>query len=221
MDGRLGSRSFSINEVWRGAHTSQDGRILTAHMGKGVFAALAGLITVAITVVLLAGASTPAIKSSKCSSAHSGGRAGRFNKLVPPGNSSASEYVENVPTARGGCPSVALASAASASIIPESTTCTLLTRGRAGIATDALARATGPAGSSLNVPGLSGAVTNRKAAATSSAGSGGASSPLGAIADALDGSAGGGGLGVLVPVILILCVFGMGGTFLLRRRRKT
>lgn len=189
-------------------------------MGKGVVAVLGGLIAVAITVALLASASTPASNSNKCASAHAGGHAASFNKLVPPGNSSVSQYVENVPTARGRCPSVALASSASAAMIPESTTCTLLIRGRAGIATDALARATGPAGSSLNVPGLPGAVTNRKAAATSGAGSGGTSSPLGAIADALDGSSGSDGLGVLLPVILILCVFGMGGSFLLRRRRK-
>jgi hypothetical protein len=190
-------------------------------MGKGVFAALAGLITVAITVVLLAGASTPASKSSKCASAHSGGRARRFNKLVPPGNSSASEYVENVPTARGRCPSVALASAGRGGTIPRSTGHALLTQGSAGIATEALARATGPAGSKLNVPGLPGAVTNHKAGgATSSTSSGGTSSPLQAIADAVDGSTGGGGLGALLPIILILCVLGMGGTVLLRRREN-
>jgi hypothetical protein len=189
-------------------------------MGKGVLAALVGLIAVAITVGLLASASTPASRSSKCASAHPGGHAGRFNKLVPPGNSSVSVYVENVPTARGRCPSAALASATRAGLIPQSTGRALLARGHAGIATEALARATGPAGSTLNVPGLPGAVSNRKAgASTNSTGSGGTSSPLGAIADAMDGSSGGESLGVLLPVILSLCLFGIGGTFLLRRRR--
>lgn len=192
-----------------------------AHMGRRVVPVLGALIAVAVTVVLLASASTPASSAParQCASGHPGGNAAGFNTLLPAGNSSEGEYVEKVPTARGGCPSVAFTSATRAGVIPQSTERALLTRGRVGIATEALARATGPGGSMLNVPGLPGAVSNRNAGvATSDTGSRGTSPPLVAVVGALDGSSGGDGLGVLLPVILILCVLGTGATFLLRRR---
>ena len=191
-------------------------------MGRRVIPVLGGLIAVAITVALLASASTPAhsTPASGCASAHPGGNTPGFNTLLPAGNASGGEYVENVPTARGRCPSEAFTSATLAGVIPPSTERTLLNAGRVGIATEALARATGPGGSTLNVPGLPGAVSNRKAgAATSSTNSGGASSPLVAVADALGGSSGGAGLGTLLPVVLVLCVIGIGGAVLLRRHR--
>lgn len=186
-------------------------------MRKGIFAALAGLIAVGITVVLLANASTSA---NRCGPVGSHGAT--VNTLIPPGNSSVSEYVENVPTARGGCPDLGLISATRAGMIPRSTQHALLAGGRVGAATEALARATGPAGSVLNVPGLPGAISNRRAGAgtTGATGSGGGSSPLVAIADGLGGSSGGGGLGALFPIVLIVCVLGIGAAFLIRLRRR-
>ncbi len=197
-------------------HTSHGGRILAA-MGKGVFAAVMGLLVVGITVALLAAGSAP---TSKCAPSHT--RKGtRINTLVPPGNSSVSEYVENVPTARGGCPSVALRSATRAGMISRATKRSLLARGRPGVATEALARATGPTGSMLNVPGLPRAVSNRAASLRAAGAAGPAgSSPLGAIVDALGGSSGGGGLGALLPLVLVICVLAIGGTFFFRLRRR-
>lgn len=186
-------------------------------MGKGVFAALAGLIAAGITVALLASAPAP---SPTCASGHAL-RGPRINTLIPPGNSSVSEYVESVPTARGGCPSAALRFVTDARAIPRSTERALLALGPDGGATVALARRTGPAGSAGSVTGLPVVTGNRKASRRAvNAAAGGGSSSLGAVADAFGGSSGGGGLGLLLPIVLIVCLLGTVGMVFLRHRRR-
>jgi hypothetical protein len=49
----------------------------------------------------------------------------------------------------------------------------------------------------------------------------GGSSALGSLASALTGSATNGGLGSLLPVILVVVLFGTAGMAILRRRRQT
>lgn len=182
-------------------------------MGKGVFAALTGVVVAAITVVLLATASAPA---SKCGSAHA--RKGvKINTLVPPGNSSASEYVENVPTARGGCPSLALRGGTGAGALRRSTRRALLAHGPDGVATATLVRDTSGAS---NVTGLPSAGSNGLVRTRATGASGGGSSLPGAVADVLGGSSGGGGLGALLPIVLLACLLGTVAIVFVRRARR-
>jgi hypothetical protein len=191
-------------------------RILAA-MRKGASLSLALVAVVGLTVALLA-VQTPS--ASRCASGRTA-RGTRVTTLIPPGNSSVSQYVETVPTARGGCPSGAIQLSAGGASIPRFTERSLLASGTDGAATAALARETSPVGSALNAPGLPVASGNHEVNGRGPmGGSSGGTSPLGAEADALGGSSGGSGLGALFPILLIMCLLGAGGAFFLRRRQR-
>lgn len=184
-------------------------------MGKGVFAALAGLVAAGITVALLAAASPP---SRSCAPSHPK-RGVKIDTLIPPGNSSVSEYVENVPTARGGCPSVGLGAATGARLLRPSTKRALRAQGPDGAATVTLVRATNGASGIPGLPAAGGNSAPRRRNSSATA-SGATTSPLGALADAIGGSSGGQGLGALFPIVLIVCLLGAGMLVFVRQRRR-
>lgn len=201
-------------------------------MRKGAFAALALIATVAVTVALLSASSAPrATGTSRCSraSATTGRRGSAVRTLIPPGNSSVSQYVENVPTAHGGCPSSAIGTGLTlrpgrSRTISPSAQDALLAAGPDGAATEALARATAPGGTGNGVAGLPVAGSSATASQTGtrtrnrSSGATVGSSPLQTLGGALGGSSGGGGLGALFPIVLVLCVLGTAFVLLHRRR---
>jgi hypothetical protein len=140
---------------------------------------------------------------------------------APPGNSGVSQYMEDIPTASGGKPSSSVvippgggsggsgrsggSGGAPSSSVPSSVSQKLDSDGSSGKQADALAKTTGELSGSGHVHQVV-----RAAAAP----------PSRQVLSALDGSTGGGGLGVLLPVILIgsLVIASVAG--LLRRRRS-
>jgi hypothetical protein len=197
-------------------------------MRKVALGALALSAIVAVTVALLAASSGQrASGTARCSRARVAARKGSpVHTLIPPGNSSVSQYVENVPTAHGGCPSSAIGThlslhSARSSTLTRSAQGALLADGPDGAATMALARATAPGSAKSGllggaVPGASERVSERARSRSSAATAG--SSPLQALAGALGGSSGGGGLGMILPIVLALCLLGT-VLMLLQRRR--
>jgi hypothetical protein len=133
---------------------------------------------------------------------------------APPGNSGVSQYIEDVPTASGGKPSSSVVippggsggnGGAGSSSVPSSVSQKLDRDGSSGKQADALAKATG---------GASGSGHARPAVRAAAA------PPSRQVLAALDGSTGGGGLGVLLPVILIGSLAVVSAAGLLRRRRS-
>lgn len=132
---------------------------------------------------------------------------------APPGNSGVSQYIEDVPTASGGKPSSSVvippsggsggSGGVGSSSIPASVSQKLDRDGRNGRQADALAKATS---------GASGSGHARPAVRAATA------PPSRQVLSALDGSTGGGGLGVLLPVILIGSLVVVSAAGLLRRR---
>ncbi len=197
-------------------------------MRKVTLGALALTAVVAVTVASLAASSGQhASATARCSRARVTARKGSpVHTLIPPGNSSVSQYVENVPTAHGGCPSSAIGThlnlhSGRSSTITSSAQGALLADGPDGAATMALARATAPGGPDSAIVGgpVSGSrKRGSERVGSRSARSSAGSSPLQALAGALGGSSGGGGLGVLFPIVLALCLFGTALVLLQRRR---
>jgi hypothetical protein len=201
-------------------------------MRRGALAALGLISVVGVTVALLAASSEPrGTGASRCSraGATTASRGSAVRTLIPPGNSSVSQYVENVPTAHGGCPisaidtGLTMRSGRSGAISPA-TQAALLAAGPDGAATVALARATAPRGRGSGVSGLPVAGPSETASQTGtrarnrSSGTTAGSSPLQALGEAVGGASGGGGVGVLFPIVLALCLLGTAFVVLHRRR---
>jgi hypothetical protein len=101
------------------------------------------------------------------------------------------------------------ASTSALAVISRSTTRALDHRGATGAAAAALAQATAP------TPAQS---ANN---ATSAVSTGGASSPAASVLKSLTGSSSGGGLGPLLPSLLVASVLGAAVLALVRRRRTS
>lgn len=197
-------------------------------MRKGALVALALIAIVAFTVARLSASSVPrAAGTSRCSrsGATTGKKGSAVHTLLPPGNSSVSQYVENVPTAHGGCPSSGIGTGLTlhtgrSRTISASAQAALLAAGPDGAATEALARATAPGAAGNSAAGLPVAGSSKTVSRTGrrSSGTTDGSSPLGALGRALGGSSGGGGLGLLFPIVLALCLVGAAFVLLYRRR---
>jgi hypothetical protein len=149
--------------------------------------------------------------------------------VTPPGNSAVIQYVESVPTANGSRPSGTFhqksagavvgkggsggsggSGGANGSTIPTATARGLGHQGPNGRAAEALASATAPTA----------ARGVRTAAGNVPQSGGGSGSPLSGVLAAFTGSSAQGGLGALLPVILVLVAFGSGALALWRRRRS-
>jgi hypothetical protein len=161
----------------------------------------------------------------------------RVHTIAPPGNSGVGQYLETVPTAGGAQPSNTVhpvvgalgksgkppgtgatggggtpggaAGSPGGGAISSSTQRSLANQGPSGAAAAALARATAPA------------PTRRVGPRATSAVSGGGSSPATSVLKSLTGSTSGGGLGPLLPSLLIASVLGAAVLALLRRRRTS
>ena len=176
------------------------------------------------TLSLLAAVALLAVSTPALAGAH-----GRT--VAPPGNSAVNQYVESVPTANGSRPTDTIhpkstgavvgsggsggSGGANGSAIPTSTAHALVRQGSDGIAAEALASATAP---TTERP-TAGRGTPR-AAGSVRLSDGQSGSPLSGVFAAFTGSAAQGGLGALLPVILILVALGSGALALWRRRRS-
>lgn len=150
---------------------------------------------------------------------------------IPPGNSGVNQYVESVPTASGGRPTSTVHpvapppgserggpmtdGAGTAGAIPVSTQHSLVRNGSDGRAADALARATTPA------PGPASARLASGQGSPSGRANDAGPSPATGIADALTGSSSSGGLGYVLPVVLIISALGAVWLAVRRHRRMT
>jgi len=146
---------------------------------------------------------------------------------LPPSNSAANQYVEDVPTASGNRPTTGitrresarpLSSAAPGPLAP-STSGALAHQGADGAGTAALVRATAPP----RPRHRSGAGRPRGGGVSGAGVSGGGSSGDGAsppatVFQSLTGFSLAGGLGAVLPVILILSALGVRAVVLRRRR---
>jgi hypothetical protein len=144
--------------------------------------------------------------------------------IAPPGNSGVSQYQEDVPTAKGNQPSSTIAPGGgggggggtkgpgASSGLSSSTLRALDNQGSAGRKAAALAEATAPgAGHPARPP------ANKITGGSQDSGS----SPISSVVKALTGSSSSGGLGPLLPIILLASLFGAAALALLRRRRAT
>lgn len=157
--------------------------------------------------------------------------------IAPPGNSGIGQYVESVPTASGGRPTGTVhrgggsqgsgggipgggsggSGPGSGSAVSASTTRALGAQGADGAAAASLARATAPSSRSHGTGSskTTGSRPNSTAANAPQTGS-----PTSSVFKALTGSSTGGGLGPVLPVVLIVSLLG-GAVLALRRRRTT
>lgn len=167
-------------------------------------------LTLAVTVVLVIAA--PAAAASNHS--QNGPPAG----VAPPGNSGVSQYVEDLPTLSGGKPthSVAAApvtsggsggptspSASSTPSVPKSVSRALTKQGTTGKAAAALAASTAAASA---IKAHDNAITVTSA------------SPTSQVLNTLGGTSAGGGLGAVLPVILIISLLVISAIGIARRR---
>ena len=139
--------------------------------------------------------------------------------IAPPGNSGVSQYQEDVPTAKGNRPSNTIVPGggkhgpgSSSGALSSSTLRALDKQGSAGRRAAALAEATGPSATGSS----EGRSTNSNAGNQDSG-----SSPVTSVVRALTGSSSSGGLGPLLPIILVASLLGAAALALLRRRRTT
>jgi len=135
----------------------------------------------------------------------------KVRTIAPPGNSGVSQYQEDVPTAKGNRPTNTITPSggthgggSSGGTISTSTLRALDKQGAAGRQAAALAQATAPGS----------AHPSKSGGANANAGS----SPVSSVVKALTGSSSGGGLGPLLPIILIVSLLGAAAIALLRRR---
>jgi hypothetical protein len=139
--------------------------------------------------------------------------------IAPPGNSGVGQYVEVVPTATGGRTSSSVhphpGVGGGGGPIGPSTQRTLESLGTDGAEAAGLAEATAPARVHRQLGTTSGSKLLGRRGSSLSERQG---SPAGQVLRTFAGSAGGGGLGIFLPVILIGSFLAAGGISLLRRR---
>jgi hypothetical protein len=154
-------------------------------------------------------------------------------KYAPPGNSAISEYIENVPGAKGNVPSTSVHSHGSAGsgVLSASTQHALAQKGSDGAQVAALAAATAPAAAvhrHATGPSHSHSNSHNGAAAPAGGSAGGPPAPpvtgsvnssSQSVLKAVTGSATH-GLGALLPVILVLSAIGAAALSVLRHRRS-
>ena len=178
----------------------------------------------------------------------------RSNTVAPAGNSAVSQYLENVPTAKGSRPANTIhvggggggggiggssgssgssgsgggtGGGGGSSALSANTQQALSRQGGDGLAAAAMARATAPATLVVatkvhGTPATAGSSTPQPAGSTrSSSGSGSSSSVVGTLANALTGGSSQGGLGPVLPVILVVTVVGAVALGFLRRRQHS
>lgn len=172
----------------------------------------------------------------------------RVHTIAPPGNSGVGQYLETVPTAGGAQPTNTVhpvvggvggsngsggshgsggssgstgpgggAGSPGGGAISSSTQRALAGQGPTGAAAAALAQATAPPRS----PRPAGSDHRLASSAVSAASTGGGSSPASSVLKSLTGSTSAGGLGPLLPSLLIASVLGAAVLALLRRRRTS
>jgi hypothetical protein len=153
-------------------------------------------------------------------------------RTVPPGNSSVMQYVESIPTAKGNRPTTTITpggggggssgangAAGGAGVLTASQQRALARQGRGGLQVAALAAATGSGRARHRSHGGAGVTTVAKP--TPQVFTPGGSAPASDVVNALTGGSTHGGLGPLLPVILIVGALGPGLIVLSRRRRRT
>lgn len=129
-------------------------------------------------------------------------------KLVPPGNSAANQYTETLPGPGGGSPSSEVKSGAPpAKVLGAANAARLEALGPEGQAAARLAATTAPHAVGKGEPG------GVKAAPVPSGSSG-----LGQVLRQLTGTSGSGGMGLLLPLVIVLALGGSLGFFVARRR---
>lgn len=160
----------------------------------------------------------------------------RVQKIAPPGNSGVNQYLETVPTAEGGQPTSTVhpvgagvrgpggpgptaghPGSSAGGAISSSTQRALASQGPTGTAAAAVAQATAPRGPrSLSHRQGAGANSPVSAASTNEG-----SSPQASVLKTLTGATSGGGLGPLLPIVLIGSVLAAAVLTLVRRRRTS
>jgi hypothetical protein len=161
----------------------------------------------------------------------------RGTTVAPPGNSAVNQYLENVPTAGGSRPANTIhvgggvgggsggSGGGSSSAVSSNTQRALARQGGDGVAAAALARATAPAvaastghgAASTAGAGSTSASSGSRSTAGSPSGSG--SSAVGTLVNALTGGSSQGGLGPVLPVILVAAAIAAVALGAVRRRR--
>jgi hypothetical protein len=136
--------------------------------------------------------------------------------VAPPGNSGVSQYQEDVPTAKGNQPSNTVGpgggshgGGSTGGSLSPSTLRALDAQGSAGAKAAALAQATAP---HIGHP-----IGHRTVKTSGPSGS----SPVASVVKALTGSSNSGGMGPLLPIILVAALLGAAVLALARRRRAT
>jgi hypothetical protein len=160
--------------------------------------------------------------------AAAGAKGGGTKTLAPPGNSAVNQYVETVPTAKGGRPTNTIQphGGRSGGAIPPGTARSLSSLGSDGTGAASFAESTAPGAARTNVShrsrGHHGHSHSQGAGpggpSGGSGGNSGGGSPASAVIKTLTGSGGGGGLGVLLPIILA-AVAVLGAGLAVSRRR--
>ena len=169
---------------------------------------------------------------------------GRTTTNAPPGNSGVSQYVETIPTAHGGQPTSTVhrggagsghsgaggggtgtsgGSPGGGSSVSSSTQRGLDSEGSAGRTAAAFILATAPSGTRSSTQTHASGATNGSTANGSSVAPGEESgaSPASSVFHALTGSTSSGGLGSLLPVILIASLLAISTAAVVLRRRRT
>ncbi len=199
---------------------------------------------IAIAVLLVVLAMMVTVPTSVGATTTAATATARAPTVAPPGNSGVDQYVESIPTAGGkrptntihpggggpgasgssgggpGGPSGGFGSGSGS--LARSTQQALARQGSDGLRTGALARSAAPGALGGANRGAAGTVatTHASRAVLGVKAAGISSSPLTSIFNALTGSGSSGGLGPLLPAILILSALGA-GVLALGRRRST
>jgi hypothetical protein len=161
-----------------------------------VYAPLAGTLLLLIAL--------PATAAAKSGCGH--------HTVTPQGNSEAEQYSETIPGPCGNQPANPGGSGGSSNAVPPATLQQLQSQGAAGQNAAALAQAGAPAGGAKH-----GAGGGQGAAADNGQSSGGGA--VSGIKDAFGGDSGGGGMGLLLPLILAGTLLA-GVTYWVMRRRR-
>jgi len=166
---------------------------------------------------------------------------GGTETIAPPGNSGVSQYLETIPTAHGGQPTSTVhrggghsvaggggngssgGSPGGGSSVSSSTQRALDSQGSAGRTAAAFILATAPSGTRSSNQGHGSGATNGSTGKSSSpaAPEESGASPASSVFHALTGSTSNGGLGSLLPVILIASLLAISTAALILRRRRT